>query len=94
MDDALRRTNEAVERYAVPERMISIAALSLEGMPERVRRENEVNALVNAITEVAGQHGGGHPDCVTCIGLGNALAVAMGSVRAEADLAFAKMIGE
>jgi hypothetical protein len=94
MDEALRRTNEAVERYEVPQRMIAIAARSLEEMPERPRRENEVNALVNAITELADQHGGGHPSCLTCVGLSNALAVAMGSVRAEADLVLTKLYGE
>jgi hypothetical protein len=94
MDEALRRTNEAVERYQVPERMIAIAASSLEEMPEDARRTTEVNALVNAITEAAGQHGGPHPACVTCVGVGNALAVAMGSVRAEADLVLTRLLGE
>jgi hypothetical protein len=94
MDEALRRTSEAVERYAVPQKMIAIAAESLERMPKDLRREVEVDAMANAITELAGQHNGPHPDCLTCIGLGDALAVAMGSVRAEADLALTRMLGD
>jgi len=94
LDEALRRTSEAVEKYQVPQRMIAIAALSLEEMPQDVRRECEVDALVSAIAELAGQHGGPHAACVTCISVGNALAVAMGSVRAEADVALTRLIGE
>jgi hypothetical protein len=49
--------------------------------------------MADAISELALAHGGKHQDCVTCISLANALAVAMGAVRAEADLALVRMIG-
>ena len=94
MDEALRRTNEAVERYAVPQKMIAIAADCLERMPEDARHDSEVDALVDAVLQVAGPHSGPHPNCITCVGISNALAVSMGVVRAEADLALAKMIAE
>jgi hypothetical protein len=94
MDDALRRTADAVERYAVPQRLIGLAAQSLEPMPAEVRRNSEVNALVDAIVRIAGEHGGPHDSCLTCHSVSNALAVAMGSVRAEADLALAQMLGD
>lgn len=94
MDEALRRTNEAVERYEVPAQKIAIAAQSLERMPGDLRHDCEVYAMADVISELATAHGGKHENCLTCNGLANALAVAMGAVRAEADLALAKMIGE
>jgi hypothetical protein len=94
MDEALRRTADAVDQYDVPEKIIAIAAQSLEPMPGDVRHDCEVNALVDAILHVAGPHGGPHDGCLTCHGISNALAVSMGVVRAEADLAFTRMLGE
>lgn len=94
MDEALRRTNKAVERYEVPNQKIGIAAESLERMPAELRRDTEVYAMADAISELATAHRGRHDDCVTCTSLENALAVAMASVRAEADVALRAMAGE
>lgn len=94
MEEALRRTTEAVERYEVPQRLIGLAAQSLEPMPAEVRHNSEVNALVDAIVRIAGEHGGPHDSCLTCHSVSNALAVSMGVVRAETDLALSRMYGD
>ena len=94
MDEALHRTADAVERYRVPAQKISIAAESLERMPSDARRDAEVYAMADAISEASIVHAGPHPGCLTCHSLENALAVAMGSVRAEADLALTKLFSE
>jgi hypothetical protein len=94
MDEALRRTNEAVERYDVPNKKIGIAAESLERMPAELRHDTEVYAMADAISELAAAHRGRHEGCVTCTSLENALAVAMASVRAETDIALRAMISE
>ncbi|MCU7722793.1 hypothetical protein ODJ79_03620 [Actinoplanes sp. KI2] len=49
IDDALRRTADAVARYGSPEQMIGAAAKSLAGKPCQVRAEMEANALHDAI---------------------------------------------
>lgn len=94
MDEALRRTNEAVERYEVPQKVIAVAAQCLESMSADARHETEVEALVDANLQVAASHGGPHPDCMTCQRIKNALAVSMGVVRAETDLALSRMYGD
>jgi hypothetical protein len=94
MDDALHRTIEAVTRYEVPDRVIAIAAASLEGMPGNARRDSELFALVDSVQLVAGSHGGVHPDCTTCTAIKNSLAVSMAAVRAEADIALSEMIAD
>jgi hypothetical protein len=86
MDDALRRTTHAVEQYAVDPDMIALAAKALERLPVGFRVESEVRALTDAILLIAAGHGGPHESCDTCRPITNALAVAMGSIRAETDL--------
>src|SRR4051812_45025222 len=86
IDDALRRTADAVARYAAPEQMIAVAAGSLAGRPCRQRAKLEVDALHDAVLDIAQRHAGPHDDCNTCRAIGNGLAVAMGIVRAEVDV--------
>lgn len=95
LDDALKRTADAVARFHVPDDMIAWAATSLEGMPAGDRVRLEVEALLDAIVEIASAHGG-HcaDDCPVCKSIRNALAVAMGVVRAEADIALKAMYSE
>lgn len=94
LDEALRRTSEAAGRYGVPEKMIAAAASSLIRVRCPQRAELELGALHDAILTVADMHGGVHPGCPTCGAIGNALAVAMGVVRAEVDVEFAAKFGE
>jgi hypothetical protein len=95
LDDALRRTVAAVERYRVPQDVIARAADALARMPGDYRRETEVGALVDAIVEIADAHAGQCPDeCPACGAVRNALAVAMGVIRAETDLELRRIYDE
>lgn len=89
MDDALRRTADAVRRYQVPDRMIALAAASVMRMPAGYRRRVEVEALTDAVLGIADTHGGTCDDtCLLCVRIRDALAVTMGIIRAEVDLEF------
>jgi hypothetical protein len=94
MDEALRRTNEAVERYQVPQRLIGVATQSLEQMADGVRHQSELYALVDSVQWLAGSHDGPHPECLTCHALKNTLAVSMAAVRAETDIALTALMDE
>ena len=94
LDDALRRTADAVAQYQVPESVIALAAGSLEQMPEVPRLCAEVGALGQAVLDVAAAHAGPHPACAVCTTIRDALAVGMGIVRAEADLQLKDMLGD
>jgi hypothetical protein len=83
MDDALRRLMNTVDQYGIPEQMIQAASRSLVGMPAEQRVQTEIHALVDAILLIADDHAGGHDDCVTCSKVANAVATAMGVIRAE-----------
>jgi kynureninase len=91
MDDALRRTTHAVEQYAVPDELIAMAAGSLMQMPAAARAQAEIHALAEGIVLIADEHAGPHESCGMCHAIGNALAVAMGAIRAEADLELRRM---
>jgi hypothetical protein len=93
IDDALRRTADAVAQYQAPERMIAAAARSLAGKPGQARAKMEIDALHDAILAIANDHAGPHDGCDTCHAVRNGLAVAMGIVRAEVDLELEKRIG-
>jgi hypothetical protein len=82
LDEALHRAANAVERHQVPEAVIARAAESLTEMAVRRRRESEVEALVDAILDIA--ECGDVDDMATSIR--NAVAVAAGVIRAETDL--------
>jgi hypothetical protein len=88
IDEILRTTVRAAGRYDVPERMIAAAATALESMGDDARRQAGVNALHDAVLQVARLHGGPHDGCGTCSAVRNGLAVAMGVVRAEVDVDF------
>jgi hypothetical protein len=94
LDDALHRTLSAVDRYGVDQDMIGRAATSLQRMPAERRQEVEVTALVDAVVHMAVVHGGPHGGCSTCLAVANAVAVAMGVVRAETDLRLQEMLEE
>ncbi|MFI5895691.1 hypothetical protein ACIA5D_36910 [Actinoplanes sp. NPDC051513] len=49
LDDALRRTADAVTRYQAPEAMVAVAARSLTKLPCQRRARIEVDALHDAI---------------------------------------------
>lgn len=92
IDEILRTTVRAAGRYDVPERMIAAAASALESMPEAARLQAGVNALHDAMLQVARLHGGPHGGCDTCSAVRNGLAVAMGVVRAEVDVEFGRRL--
>jgi len=92
IDETLRRTVDAVDRYRVPERLIGIAATSLEQMTEQQRRAAIVAALLDGLLHIADQHAGPHNDCPSCHSISNGLAVALGVIRAEVDISFENRI--
>lgn len=94
MDEALKRTTAAVERYRPPERMIAVAQRSLVGRDTEQRVCLEANALGDAVLEIAEAHGGVHENCATCVAIINGLAVTMGILRAEVEVEFAAKLGE
>lgn len=92
IDENLRRTSAAVNRYRVPERIIALAAGSLTSMTEQQRHDHGMDAIQDALLLVAEQHAGPHPDCVTCNAVSNGLAVTLGVVRAEVDVEMERKI--
>lgn len=90
LDDALKLTAAAVQRYGADKDMIAKAAGSLTGMgaTTTTRLYAEVDALGDALLHVADVHAGPHPDCQMCGAIRNGLAVAMGVVRAEVGIEF------
>lgn len=95
MDDALRRTTHAVERYGVDENMIALAAGSLMRMPAEYRTRAGIHAMMDAFLPIAEHHANWHESChdgcELCAAIRNGLAVAMGAIRAETDLELRKM---
>ncbi|MGX6604809.1 hypothetical protein ACWKSP_22175 [Micromonosporaceae bacterium Da 78-11] len=92
MDDALRLTADAVERYRVNERMVMYTTASLWALLDDQRQGAEVDGLIHAILEIATAHDGSHDgECATCDAICNGVAVAMGVVRAETDLELRRM---
>jgi hypothetical protein len=94
LDDALQRTTAAVDRYQVEQRMIGVVAGTLTRLPLEQRASVGMAGLVDAIVRLADVHDGPHDDCGMCEAIGNALAAAMGVVRAEADVKLREMLGE
>lgn len=94
LDDALKRTAAAVDRYGAPENMIAAAAGSLTRLACAQRVGLEIDALHGAILTVADAHAGPHERCATCSAVRDSLAVAMGILRAEVEAEFAAEPGE
>ena len=94
-DDNLKYLSASAQQYQVPDSIIDLVSGTLEPMDQPRRGLSEVDALIDAVQVVADKHAGPHEDgCDTCDGIRNGLSVALGIVRAEANLTFAKMIGE